>query len=147
MENTMPFPTAYLAFNGNCAEAMRFYETTLKGKLKAMMSNGDSPMAEHMPKEVHHLILHAYLELPDNGILMAGDAPQHIPYEGMKGFTLALNYVTTLEATEIFNALSVGGQVQMPMQPAFWAKTWGLLTDRFGTPWIVNGEMLPYLPE
>jgi PhnB protein len=143
----MPFPTAYLSFNGNCAEAMRFYETTLNGKLKALMSNGDSPMADQMPKELHHLILHAYLELPDNGILMAGDAPQYIPYEGMKGFTLALNYATVLEATEIFNALAVGGQVQMPLQPAFWAKTWGMLTDRFGTPWIINGEMLPYLPE
>ena len=111
------------------------------------MSNGQSPMADQMPKEAHHLILHAYLELPDNGILMAGDAPQHQPHEGMKGFMLALNYATVLEATEIFNALAVGGQVHKPMQPAFWAKTWGALTDRFGTPWIINGEMMPYLPQ
>lgn len=142
----MPFPTAYLSFNGNCAEAMRFYETALKGRLKALMSNGESPMAKHMPKDAHHLILHAYLELPDNGVLMAGDAPPGMSYEGMKGFTLALNYNTVEEATTIFNALAEGGNIVMPLQPAFWAKTWGMVNDRFGTPWIVNGEMLDYLP-
>jgi PhnB protein len=142
----MPFPTAYLSFPGTCAEAMRFYEKVLHANLKALMSNGDSPMAEHMPKESHHLILHAYLELPDNGVLMAGDAPSGMPYEGMKGFTLALNYSTVEEATQVFHALAEGGSIVMPLQPAFWAKTWGMLTDRFGTPWIINGQMLDYLP-
>jgi PhnB protein len=144
---TMPFPTAYLSFNGTCAEAMRFYEKTLHGKLRALMRNGDSPMAEHTPKEAHHLILHAYLELPGNGVLMAGDAPRGMPYEGMKGFTLALNYETVEEAIRVFDALAEGGQIQMPMQPSFWAKRWGMVTDKFGTPWIVNGEMLDYLPK
>jgi PhnB protein len=104
----MPFPTAYLSFNGNCAEAMRFYEKALHGKLKALMTNGQSPMAEHMPKEAHHLILHAYLELPDNGVLMAGDAPQNMPYEGMKGFTLALNYNTVDQATTMTDSARRG---------------------------------------
>ena len=140
----MPQPTAYLAFDGNCAEAMRFYETTLNGTLQALMSNGDSPMAEHVPPEQHARILHAYLVLPDNGgALMAGDCMVGVPYEGMKGFSLTLNYETTAQAESIFNALSEGGVVSMPMQPAFWAKSWGMLTDRFGTPWIVNGELIP----
>ena len=142
----MPFPTAYLSFNGNCAEAMRFYEKTLNGHLKALMTNGESPMREHTPKEAHHLILHAYLELPDNGVLMAGDAWPGTTYEGMKGFMLALNYATVEEATKIFNALADGGNINMPLQPAFWAKSWGVVTDQFGTPWIVNGEMIDYLP-
>lgn len=143
----MPFPTPHLSFNGNCAEAMRFYEQALHGKLKALMTNGDSPMAEHRPKEAHHLIFHAYLELPDNGVLMADDAPQNMPYGSMRGFRLALNYNAVKQAMAIFNALAEGGNIVMPMQPAFWAKTWGMVIDRFGTPWIVNGEMLPYLPE
>jgi PhnB protein len=141
----MPFPTAYLSFNGNCAEAVRFYEKVLHGKLEMLMTNGQSPMADQIPKEGHHLILHAYLALPDQGVLMAGDAPPGVPYEGMKGFTLTLNYDTVAEATRVFNALSEGGNVQMPMAPSFWAKTFGMVTDRFGTPWIVNGEMIPYL--
>ena len=140
----MPQPTAYLAFDGNCADAMRFYEVALGGKLQAMMTNGQSPMAAHVPPEHHHRILHAYLLLPDGrGALMAGDAMPGVPYEGMKGFSLTLNYDTSAQAEQVFNALAVGGKVSMPMQPAFWAKSWGMLTDRFGTPWIVNGDLIP----
>lgn len=140
----MPQPIAYLAFDGNCAEAMRFYEQVLGGKLQALMSNGQSPMAAQVPPEHHHRILHAYLLLPDGrGALMAGDAMPDVPYEGMKGFSLTLNYDTSAQAEQVFKALSVGGKMSMPMQRAFWAKSWGMLTDRFGTSWIVNGELIP----
>ena len=61
----MPQPTAYLAFDGNCAEAMRFYEQALNAKLQALMTNGQSPMAAQVPREHHNRILHAYLVLPD----------------------------------------------------------------------------------
>jgi PhnB protein len=136
-------PIPYLAFNGNCAEAVRFYERVLGGKLEVLMSGGESPMAEHIPKEFAHRILHARLVLPGGGVLFAGDAPAQVPYEGIKGVSLTLNYDTTAQAQKVFDALSAGGTVTMPMQQAFWAKTWGMLIDRFGTPWIVNGELLP----
>jgi PhnB protein len=63
----MPQPIAYLAFNGNCADAARFYERVLGGKLEVLMSGADSPMADQMPKEFAHRILHARLALPDGG--------------------------------------------------------------------------------
>lgn len=135
---------AYLAFDGNCAEAMKFYERAMKGKLEVLMSGADSPMAAEMPKEFQHRILHARLALPGGGLLYAGDAPAHLPYEGIKGVSIAVDYATTGEAAEVFQALLEGGQVTMPMQPAFWARSWGMGVDRFGTAWIVNGEMLPY---
>ena len=140
----MPQPTAYLAFDGNCAEAMRFYEQVLGGKLVALMTNAQSPMAAQMPSETHHRVMHAYLALPDDrGALMAGDTMSGTPYEGMKGFSLTLNYDTSAQAEKIFKALSPGGKVTMPMQAMFYAKSSGMLTDRFGTPWIVNGELIP----
>ncbi len=135
---------AYLSFNGNCAEAMRFYEQALHGKLEVLMTGADSPMAEHLPREFNHRILHARLALAGGGTLYAGDAPAHLPYEGIKGVSIALDYATTQEAAEVFNALAEGGQVTMPMQPAFWAKQWGMLIDKFGTPWIVNGEPIAF---
>jgi PhnB protein len=139
----MPHPIAYLSFNGTCTEAMRFYEKALNGKLTVLMSGGESPMAEHIPKESAHRILHARLELADNGVLFAGDCREDIPYEGIKGLSLALNYDTIEQAQQVFAALSEGGNVTMPMQASFWAKTWGMLVDKFGTSWIINGGMLP----
>ena len=134
---------AYLAFNGTCAEAMRFYEKALGGTLEVLMSGAESPIAEHMPKEFAHRILHARLVLPGGGMLYAGDAPAHVPYEGIKGVSIAVDYERVESAEKVFAALADGGQVTMPMQSAFWAKRWGMLTDRFGTPWIVNGEPIP----
>lgn len=140
----MPHPIAYFAFDGNCAEAMRFYERTLGGRLEALMSNAESPWAAQMPKESAHRTLHACLALDGNGYLYAGDAPQGMPYEGIKGVSLTLNYDTVEQAQRVFHALADGGQVTMPLQPSFWAKTWGMLVDKFGTPWIVNGERIPF---
>jgi len=139
----MPQPIPYLSFNGNCAEAVRFYERVLDGKLELLMSGAQSPMAAQMPKEFASRILHARLVLPGGGVLYAGDAPANMPYEGIKGVSIALNYDTTVQAQKVFDALAAGGAVTMPMQPAFWAKIFGMLVDRFGTPWIVNGELLP----
>jgi len=134
---------AYLAFNGNCAEAMRFYEQALGGKLEVLMSGADSPMAADIPKEFADRILHARLALPGGGMLYAGDAPAHIPYEGIKGVSIAVDYASLAEAEKVFAALAAGGQVGMPMQPTFWARRFGMCTDKFGTPWLVNGEPIP----
>ena len=133
----------YLTFDGNRAEAMRFYERALGGTIELMMTNGESPLAAHFPPETHGRMLHVRLSLPDGGTLMAGDCPGHLPYAGIQGVTLTLNYPTIAEAERVFAALGDGGSVTMPMQPSFWAKAWGMLVDRFGTPWIVNGELLP----
>ena len=136
---------AYLGFNGNCAEAMSFYERVLGlgAKIELMLRGKDSPMATQIPTEHANRILHARLSFGDGSQLYAGDVPSHIPYAGMTGITVAMNYPTVAEAERVFNALAEGGNVTMPCQPAFWAKSCGMLTDRFGTPWIINGELQP----
>jgi PhnB protein len=138
----MPQPIAYLNFNGNCAEAVRFYERALDGKLEKIVRYADMPCPEGTPSENGQLIAHACLVLDGGGMLFAGDCPPGMPYEGIKGMSLTLNYDTIEQAQRAFGALAEGGTITMPMQPAFWAKTWGMLTDRFGTPWMVNGEMI-----
>jgi PhnB protein len=139
----MPQPIPYLAFDGACADAFRFYEKALGAKLEVLMSGADSPMAAQIPKETAHRILHARLALPDGGLLFGGDCPANMPYQGIHGVSITLNFDTVEQAQKAFAALSEGGQVHMPMQATFWAKVWGMCVDRFGTPWIVNGEMLP----
>ena len=135
--------TPYLAFNGNTREVFRFYEQALGAKLEVLMSGAESPIAAQMPKEFAHRILHARLVLPGGGMLYAGDAPAHVPYEGIKGVSIAIDFDTVARAERVFAALADGGQVTMPMQSAFWAERWGMLVDKFGTPWIVNGEPIP----
>jgi PhnB protein len=130
---------AYLFFDGHCAEAMRFYERTLGGKIEMMMTAGESPMAEQSggPADADR-IMHARLLVGERA-LMASDWMGESAYPGMNGFSLSLEYPTSAEARRVFDALAEGGQVRMPLEKTFWAESFGMLVDRFGTPWMVNG--------
>ncbi len=130
----------YLFFDGNCADAMRFYERTLGGKLDLMKAS-EAPAGAEMPPGPGDSILHARLVLDDGRVLMASDWMASEPYPGRKGFSLSLGYSTVAEAQRIFDALADGGKVNMPFQKTFWAEAFGMLEDRFGTPWMVNGQM------
>jgi PhnB protein len=138
--------TPYLSFDGKTREAFVFYQNALGAKIQTMMSYADLP-ASAMPTEgcgdagapAGDGIMHACLALPGGAMLFAGDTPQGMLHEGVKGVMLALQYDTVDQAHSAFQALSRGGQVTMPMAPAFWAETFGMLTDRFGVSWAVNG--------
>ena len=135
----MPQLTAYLFFDGTCAEAMRFYQRALGGKLD-LMTHADSPIAEQTPPGSADRIMHARL-VSDGLILMASDTMAGHPYGGMKGFSVSVIYPTGADAKKAFDALAQGGQVTVPLDKTFWAETFGMVTDRYGTPWMVNGAM------
>jgi PhnB protein len=136
----MPTLDSYIFFDGRCAEAMRYYEQTLGGKLEALLTYGDSPEPEHCPAGAKDLVMHARLVL-DGRALMASDNPPGHPASPMGGFSLSLQYPSAEEARRIFDALSQGGEVRMPMQKTFWTEAFGMVVDRFGTPWMVGGGM------
>ncbi|HWI78184.1 MAG TPA: VOC family protein [Ramlibacter sp.] len=136
----MPQLDCYLFFNGNCAQAMRFYERTLGAKLEMMMTYGESPQQEQCPAGSADRIMHARLSI-DGRALMASDVPQGQAHQGMNGFSLSLIYPSADEAQRVFNALADGGKTTMPITKTFWADAYGMLTDRFGTPWMVGGGM------
>ncbi len=121
----------YLTFDGQCEAAFRFYEQALGGTIVAIMTCGESPMAEQTPAELRGQIMHARLIVGDT-VLMGSDAPGE-RYEKMKGFSVALGVDEPAEAERVFNALAAGGTVTMPIQETFWA-------HRFGTPWMINCE-------
>jgi PhnB protein len=143
--------TPYLRFAGNTRDAYTFYEKALGAKIQTMMSYADMP-APPTPSDgcadggvpSGDGIMHAALALPGGAMLFAGDAPAGMPYDGVKGVMLALQYDTVDQAHSAFQALSQGGSVTMPLAPAFWAKTFGMLTDRFGVSWAVNGEPIAF---
>lgn len=135
-------PIPYLSFDGNCAEAMRHYENVFGGKIKSITSYGDSPFADQMPPECADKIMNAQLELPGGGLLYAGDCPPHVQSNGIHGVGLALNFGDVDEAEKIFDRLAEGGGVTMPFAPTFWAEKFGMVSDKFGVEWLINGVLL-----
>jgi PhnB protein len=135
----MPKVSTYLSFDGSAAEAMRYYEGVLGAKLDVLMKFGDMPNAKQMPPASVGNVMHAQLSFKDGGALMASDRIGDRPYDGMKGFSVALSYASADEARRVFDALADGGRVTMPLQPSFFAETFGMMIDRFGVPWTISG--------
>ncbi|MGB7853643.1 MAG: VOC family protein [Candidatus Sulfotelmatobacter sp.] len=126
----------YLLFNGDCEAAFKFYEKVLGGKIDAMFTHEGTPAAKDVPPEWQKKILHARLLLGDRA-LMASDAPPG-RYDKPQGFSVSLEIETPKESERVFHALSEKGTVVMPIQETFWAVRFGMLTDRFGIPWMIN---------
>lgn len=152
--------TPYLSFDGKTREAFAFYASALGASIKAMMSYADMPAMPagqadpgagqagcgDGPPPGGDGIMHGCLVLPGGAMLFAGDTPPGMPFEGSKGVMLALQYDSVDQAATAFHALSQGGQVTMPLGPTFWARSFGMLTDRFGISWAVNGEPVEMAP-
>jgi PhnB protein len=128
----------YLIFDGQCEEAFKFYEQLLHGKIESMITHADAPPNQQITPEWRNKIMHARLAL-DKQIIMGSDAPpQH--FSKPQGFSISLSVKDPAEADSLFDALSQGGQIQMPIGKTFWSVRFGMCTDRFGIPWMINCE-------
>lgn len=128
----------YLLFNGNCTEALKFYEETLGGKTEAKMTFAGSPAAEHAPPEWGDKVLHGAIKIGDTTVFVS-DAPPG-SYEEPRGLSISIALNDKAKGEQIFNALAEGGKTTMPFQQTFWASGFGMCVDRFGIPWMVNCE-------
>ena len=128
----------YLFFNGNCEEAFKFYERVLHGKIEAIHRYGGSPAEAHTPPEWRDKVMHARL-IADGQVLMGSDGlPDRA--EKVGGFSVSLSLADIARAERIFRALAENGTVEMEFQQTFWSERFGMLTDRFGIPWMINCE-------
>ena len=128
----------YLNFNGQCEEAFKFYEKCLGGKIVTMMAHEGTPVAKEVPTEWSKKIMHACLSV-EGDLIMGSDAPAAY-YKPPQGFSVTLQINDPVKAVSTFNALAENGTVQMPIQETFWAERFGMVVDRFGTPWMINCE-------
>jgi PhnB protein len=126
----------YVNFAGKCAEAFRFYEKHLAGKIGMMMTHGQAPDQSTVNPEWKDLVLHARISMGGTE-LMGADIPNAQP---MRSAYLSLGVESDAEAERIFSALSDGGEVFMPMQETFFATRFGQLRDRFGINWMIVRE-------
>lgn len=128
----------YLNFDGQCREAFQFYEKVLGGKLEAMTTHGESPIAGEVPSTWRDRVLHARLMVRGQ-VLMGSDAPPG-HYQKPQGLYVSVQVDTPADAERVFHALAEKGTVTMPLEETFWASRFGMLVDRFGTPWMINCE-------
>ena len=128
----------YLFFDGQCEEAFKFYAQLLGGKIEAMMTHEGTPAADHVPAEWRSKIIHARLNLCGQ-LLMGSDAPPD-QQQKPQGFSVNISVNDPAEAERIFHALVEKGVATMPIGETFWAVRFGMLTDRFGIPWMINCE-------
>jgi PhnB protein len=128
----------YLAFNGNCREAMEFYKSALGGELN-LMTIGSSAVAAQMPPAAHDNIMHADLVRGDFR-LMAADSFGTESLTAGDNVSLMLDCSSAEEIEMLFSNLSQGATITQPLKDEFWGATFGMLTDKYGIHWMFNHQ-------
>lgn len=132
----------YVFFSGNCEEAFKHYEKVLGAKIEVLFRNTDAPPDMPYAPERKDKIMHGRISVGGH-VLMASDAPpEH--YEKPQGYSVSLTIADPAEAERKFNALCEGGTITMPFSKTFFSKGFGMGTDRFGIPWMVNAPAEGY---
>lgn len=130
----------YLNFNGNAEDAFDFYKSVFGTEYQNIMRFKDVPAEYQGPESEHNKIMH--VSLPVGGsVLMGSDVPEKMgKVTAGNNFHIAINTGSKEEADRIFNGLSAGGQVFMPMNNTFWGAYFGMLKDKFDVEWMVSYE-------
>ncbi len=133
----------YLTFNGNCEEAFNFYKSVFGGEFPYMGRFKEMPVQEGqpaMPAEEGDKIMHVSLPVGNGTMLMGSDTGGEwsSSYKQGNNFSISVNADSKDEADRIFNGLSAGGQVTMPMNKTFWGDYFGMCADKFGINWMMS---------
>ncbi|SKC77417.1 VOC family protein [Ohtaekwangia koreensis] len=136
----------YLNFNGTTEEAFNFYRSVFGGEFAAVQRFKDVPETANVPPEDQDKIMHIALPIGRENRIMGTDALESAGHTLSPGnnFSIAIGADSEEEASRIFNGLSQGGQVTMPLEKTFWNAYFGMLTDKFGVQWMVNYDYAPH---
>ncbi|UUN27848.1 VOC family protein [Streptomyces sp. FIT100] len=124
----------YISFGGDARQAMEFYKEVFGGTL-ALNTYGESGQAGSPDADK---IMHAMLETPSGFTLMGADAPPGMEYAPGNNFSVSLSGDDDAELRGYWEKLSTGGSVAVPLEKQMWGDVFGMCTDRFGIPWMVN---------
>jgi PhnB protein len=128
----------YLNYGGNCAQAFRFYEQHLGGKITTIATYAQQPDASAVPVDQKDLVMHARINIAGVEI-MGSDVPPG-RFQPMRSAYLSLTVDSNDEAERIYALLSEGGEIFMPMAETFFAFRFAMLRDKFGTSWMIIHE-------
>ncbi len=126
----------YLMFEGRCEEAVEFYRSALGAEVEMLMRFKDAPSSEMCGPNIDpQKVMHCCLRIGDTRVMASDGMCAGTPT--FKGFSLSLQPADEGQAERAFHALAEGGQVQMALAKTFFAKSFGMVTDRFGVSWMV----------
>ncbi len=130
----------YLNFPGNTEEAFNFYKKIFGGEFSALQRFKDTPQADKMPENEKNKLMHVSLPVGKENILMATDALESMGQKLTAGnnFYLSIEAESKAEAEKLFNGLSEGGKIDMPMRDEFWGAYFGMVKDRFSVRWMIS---------
>jgi PhnB protein len=129
----------YLTFNGNCEEALGFYEKVLGAKRVMLMRYSDGPPETQCSKEMASKVMHGRITIGDNVIMASDAAPER--FHAQHGFSVNISVDSPEEAERIYAALSAKAKdISMPLEETFWAQRFAMFVDQFGVPWMINCE-------
>lgn len=130
----------YLNFLGNTEEAFNFYKSVFGGEFRILQRFKDTPEKDKIPEKDLEKIMHIALPIGNGNILMGTDALESVGHFINVGNNISLSIDTEskVEADDIFNKLSDGGKITMPLDKMFWGAYFGMLVDRFGIHWMIN---------
>jgi PhnB protein len=127
--------TPYLFLDGRCEEAIEFYKKNLNANVEMMMRFKEAP-EDHKPAPgTDEKIMHACLTINGAPVMLSDD--RCAGSASFQGFALSLDAKGAAEGERMFNALAHGGQVQMPLMETFFAKSFGMVADKFGVGWMI----------
>lgn len=137
----------YLTFDGKCEEAFNFYKSVFGGEFPFLGRYKEMPPTngQTCPPGEDEKIMHVSLPISKETILMGSDSSESFGHKTVVGnnFSISINADSKEEADKLFNGLSAGGQVTMPMNQTFWGAYFGMFTDKFGVQWMVNFDTQP----
>ena len=126
---------SYLFFDGRCEEAIQFYQKTLGAKVDMMMRFKEAPEYHRPAPGTENKIMHACLTINGAPVMMSdGGCAGKTSFQG---FSLSLDANDPADGERMFKALAQGGQVQQPLVETFFAKSFGMVADKFGVGWMI----------
>jgi PhnB protein len=130
----------YLNFNGTTEEAFNFYKSVFGGEFAMIQRFKDTPQAGDLPLGVGDKIMHVSLPIGNGNMIMGTDAIESMGHPLTMGnnFYICISPESKEEADRLFNGLSAGGKIEMPLADMFWGAYYGQFTDKFGVQWMVN---------
>ena len=130
---------AYITFDGRCEEALEFYKKSIGAKVTSLLRWKDTPDKNMTgPTGYSEKVMNATFRIGET-YLMADDGMGDKKAE-FKGMTLAIIVADDREAKRVFTALDDEGLITMPLMETFWTSLFGMVTDKFGVPWMVSVE-------